>query len=211
MRLSGYVVGSLFFLSMSAAVLCQHSSGGGGYSGVDAGGYSGVSSSGSSSHGGGVSSAGSLGGSHSSSYVPSSGRTKSGKTGSNVVRSNEGARVSNTKPEKRGFFGFHCRKGQDCGVCRRTSTCIVETSCASGLVWNGFSCGPANYYWNDCREIANELATMRAASHAGRQMQGQNDPGMNLTYEMLAREYRSCMARYGGGSLIADANWFDIP
>jgi hypothetical protein len=76
------------------------------------------------------------------------------------------------------------------------------------LVWNGFSCGPANYWWNDCREIAklaNELAAMR------RQMQGQNDPGMNLTYEMLVREYQSCMARYGGGSLIADANWFDIP
>jgi len=202
MRLSGFVVGSLFFLSMSAVVLCQHSSGGGGSSGVGAGGYSGVSSSGSSSHGGGVSSAGSLGGSHSSSYVPSSGRTQSGKTGSNVVRPLEPVKKTAFMP------ALHCRKGQNCGFCRRTSTCIVETSCANGLVWNGFSCGPANYWWNDCREIAklaNELAAMR------RQMQGQNDPGMNLTYEMLVREYQSCMARYGGGSLIADANWFDIP
>jgi hypothetical protein len=200
MRLSGFVVSSLFFLSMSVAVLCQHPAGGGSHpSGGSAGGYSGVPSSGVSSHVGGASSVGSSGGSRSSNYVhPPSERDK---TGSNKVGSSAGIRTSDANSEKRGFFDpIHCKKGQHCFVCQKTGTCIVKTSCANGLVWNGSSCGPAKHLRNDCRQIANELAAMR------RQMLEQNDLSMNLRYEMLVRKYKNCMGLYGGDPLITDAN-----
>lgn len=230
MRLSGFVVVSLLFIFLSVSVLCQHSSGAGGYSGgVSAGGYSGggfsgvsgVSSSG-SSHSGGGSSASSSGASHSSSYAPSSGRTQGEKTGSNTVRTNDRVWVPNAKPEKHGLFGFlhhkkpeqrtavfvppiHCKKGQNCGVCRKTGTCVVETSCANGLVWNGFSCNSQYAWWNDCARIANQLAATR------RQMHGQNDPGLSLIYSMLLRQYQSCLARYGEGPFLADTSLFGLP
>jgi len=224
MRLSGFVAASLLFMVLSVSVLCQHSPGGGGFSGgVSAGGGgSSMSSGGAVSHGGGMSSAGNSGGSHSSSYVPSSGRTEGAKVGSNAARSNESARASNPKSEKRGFFGFlhhqkaqqrtaafvppvRCMRGQNCSVCRKTGTCIVETSCANGLVWNGFSCSAQYAWWNDCAQIASQLAAMR------RQMRGQNDPGLGLMYDLLLRQYQSCQARYGGAPLFADAGWLDLP
>ena len=223
MRLFGFIAALLFSIFLTVNLLGQRSSVGGGHpGGVSAASYSGASSSNVVARSEAVSSAGNSKGSVSSSSVSPSGRTEGAKVGSNTARAKESARVSNTVPEKRGFLGFRhhkqpvqrtavfvpplrCRKGQNCGVCRRTRTCVVETSCANGLVWNGFGCGTVYAWWNDCAQLASQLAAMR------QQMRGQSNPGMSLTYSMLLRQYRSCMARYGGGLLLADASLFDIP
>jgi len=240
MRLSGFVVASLLFVS--ATLVAQHSAAGGGggasaggYSGgSSAGGYSGGSSSGSShsgssssgsssssasSHG---SSAGSSGSSHNSGSASSSGgRTDRGKTGA-VRGSNERARFSNEKPEKKGFFSFlrhkkpepkpaafvppiRCRRGENCRICRGAGNgaCIVETSCATGLVWNGFSCGSQYGWWNDCSGLASQLAAMRR--------QGLGSPGQSLMYRVLLSQYESCMARFGAASFSAYPSLFDTP
>jgi len=239
MRLSALV--SLAILFLSAALVAQHSTSGGGSSssGGYSGGYSGGSSSG-SFHSGGSSSSGSYSGtssshasstgnsgsSHNSGSVSSSGgRTDRGKTGPSALRSsNERARFSNEKPEKKGFFSFfrhrkpatksaafvppiRCRRGENCRICTgtRTGACIVETSCAAGSVWNGISCGPQYAWWSDCSDLANQLAAMR------RQMRGRNDPGQSLMYRVLLSQYEGCLTRFGATSFSSYASLFDLP
>jgi len=239
MRLSALVTVAILFLSL--ALVSQHSTAGGGSSssGGYSGGYSGGASSG-SSHSGGSSSSGSYSGASSShassggnsggtrdsgSVSSSGGRTDRGRTGPSAVRSsNEHARFSNDRPEKKGFFSFfrhkkpepksvafippiRCRRGQNCRICggTRSGACIVETSCAAGSVWNGISCGPQYAWWSDCSDLANQLAGMR------RQMQGRNDPGQSLMYRVLLSQYESCMERFGTVSFSLYPNLFDIP
>jgi hypothetical protein len=242
MRLSALVTLAILFLS--AALVAQHSTAGGGStsSGGYSGGYSGGASSGSSHSGGSsssgsysgtssshASSAGSSGGTHNSGSVSSSGgRADRGKTGSNAVRSSdknggkETARLSTAKPEKKGVFSFlrhrkpepklaafvppiRCRRGENCRICRgaRSGACIVETSCAGGLVWNGISCGPQYAWWSDCSAIASQLAAMRR--------QGLGNPGQNLMYAILLQQYQGCLARVGAASFSSYSSLFDLP
>jgi hypothetical protein len=222
---------ALFFVSATVFSAGGVSGGGGGAGASSGGGSS------SGSHGGGFSG----GGSHSGSggFTSSSQSTSQSSMSSSPARSSSSHTSKPASPETEklemtpGRSLFHpfrkahpiekadfkrpepCFKGS-CEVCppghalTGGGCAVALNSCSYGLVWNGFSCGPANYWNNDCSTFQGQLAAQ------ARFMRGRNDPGQALIYDMLRRQYESCLSRYGGagrwGSLgLSDLAWFGLP
>jgi len=217
MRLSGLVLAAL--LLVSATLLAQHSSGGGGFSGSH-GGYSGGS-------GFSASSAGSHSSSGSASHVASTGSSSSKPSSS----SSKPATKENASQLKKSSWSllhpFRKSKSPQNAAFKRPAPCLkglctpcppgearngkgacvlARNACSYGQSWNGFSCG-LPYWSNDCDALAQQLASQR------RQMQGQNDYGQSLRLRMLQDQYEQCLRRYGSyafSSLLLDTP-FDIP
>ena len=220
MRLSALVIVSILLLSSTLIAQRTSSSGSSASSG-------GSSSSGAShsSYSGGSSSSASSASSHNSSSSASSANSHNSSSSSSHVASTGAAssrslpsfKVASTRetaaPEKRSTRTFwhpfrkaqpvraefrhppRCLK-QPCAVCpaggsRKGGACVVASNvCPAGQSWNGISCG-AQYWFRDCSDLARQLEAQR------RQMRGQNDPGQSLFYQILQRQYESCMARFG--------------
>ena len=208
MRLSALVIVSVLLLSPTLIAQRTSSSGSSASSG-------GSSSSGAShsSYSGGSSSSASSANSHNS----SSSSSHVASTGAASSRSLPSFKVASTRetaaPEKRSMRTFwhpfrkaqpvraefrhppRCLK-QPCAVCpaggsRKGGACVVASNvCPAGQSWNGISCG-AQYWFRDCSDLARQLEAQR------RLMRGQNDPGQSLFYELLLRQYESCMAGFG--------------
>jgi hypothetical protein len=219
MRLSGLVISSILFVSLT--LLAQHSSGGGGGSsgaGGSHGGFSGgsYSSSSGSSHVSSSSASNSSGSSTSSSHPSPSSKLSSSST-------NSKANVETDRKSSRSFFhpfrkeklventNFKrppkCLK-EPCAVCpagsARNGACVVaSSSCLYGQLGNGFACGTQGFS-SDCQALAGQLAAQR------RRMRGQNDPSQNMIYQLLLNQYEQCLRRrnsyaFNGGLL------FDTP
>jgi hypothetical protein len=213
MRLAAFVLALLVFVA--SIFIAQHSL---------AAGASSSGASGGGSHGGGSSSSGSA--SHSSAPSVSHSTTTSAagsKTAQpSMLANNKGNAASEKKTGRSFFHPFRkpvqrvefrrpCLK-EPCSVCppggSRFGKCLVTSTCVSGQVWNGFSCVASNWWFNDCSELAAQLAAQ------ARHMQGTNDPGQAFVYQMLKREYDLCMERagHGLGSYATDeALLFDTP
>ena len=211
MRLAGFVLAILVFAS--SIFIVQHSFAAAGSSSTTSGG---------SSHGGGSGSSSSA--SHSSASSVSHSTTTSGggsKTAQTRLANAKGNAASEKKagrslfhpfrkPVQRVEFRHPCLK-EPCSVCppggSRFGKCVVTSTCVSGQVWNGFSCVASNWWFNDCSELAAQLAAQ------ARHMQGTNDPGQAFVYQMLKREYDLCMERAGRGLssyAIDEALLFDV-
>lgn len=203
MRLPGLVVASILLFSLT--ILGQHASGGGG--GANSGGSHG-SSGFSSGYSGGYSSA-------APSHVGSTSSAVSHTSGS--TSSSSGRATSSVAPEKKGLFSFFHRKpearpsnvssfwppigskkGEVCtclggGSRNAAGQCSFRPqvfACGTGSGWNGYGCA-AQYWSNDCRSIAQQLAAQR------QQMRGQSDYGQSLRYRLLQQQYQQCLMRYG--------------
>ncbi len=221
MRLSGFVIAAVLFVS--ATLLGQHTSGAGGSS-------SGGSSSGAShsSYSGGSSSS-------ASSHSSSSSASHIASTGAAASRLSPSAKLPSTKenaaPEKKGFFSslrhpfrkpvqraefrrpVRCLK-EPCAVCppgesrNGNGACVVANNgCAAGQSWNGFACG-TQYWFNDCRALADQLAAER------QQIRGRNDPGQSLRHRRLQEQYEDCLMRSRlpfGAYAFNDARLLDTP
>lgn len=236
MRRSALVTFAILFLS--AALVAQHSTAGGGLS---SGGYSGGASAGSShnapsfaasysgsssSH---ASSAGNSGSARNSGSVsPSSLRTDRGKTGSSTVRSsdknvcNETARLANAKPEKKGVFSFlrHKKPAPKSADfvpairCKKGENCRICTGARRGRCIVETSC-PGGLVWNGF-SCAPQYAFSSECSGLANQLtsmrrQGLGDPGQSLMYRVLLSQYESCLGRFGMASLGSYPSLFDTP
>jgi hypothetical protein len=208
MRLSGLVLASL--LVVSSALFAQHAGGAGG--GSSSAGSSSAGSSHSSYSGASVSSS-----SHSSS-APShvSSTTSHASSATGAARTAPGKLAPTTKeglaPKKSGPSFWHpfrkpvvtaefrrpepCFK-RPCAVCPpgqshngRGACGVVSSVCSSGQHGNGFGCG-TQYWLNDCRALANQLAMEQ------QRMQGQVSPGESVRYRSLLDQYERCASRYG--------------
>ena len=62
--------------------------------------------------------------------------------------------------------------------------------CSVGQYWNGSSC--LQYQFGNCSELARRLAEERL------NIQGQNDPGESLRYQLLRNQYEQCLRRSRG-------------
>jgi len=91
-----------------------------------------------------------------------------------------------------------CKKGEVCtcfggGSRNASGQCGFQPqvfACSAGWGWNGYACA-AQYWSNDCRGLAQQLAAQR------QQMQGQSDYGQSLRYRLLRQQYQQCLMRYG--------------
>lgn len=211
MRLSGFLFAAV--LVVSVALLSQHSLGGSPSSGGASAG--GASHSGSS---GGSSGSSSMGSARMGSSIRSSSISSASHGGSASPSSPSSSKPSSFKPSPakesgRSFWHpfkkatplrsaafpsqLRCRK-QPCGFCppgqSRNSggACIAPRTyaCAVGQYWNGSSCW--QYQFGDCSELARRLAEERL------NMQGQNDPGGSLRYQLLRNQYEQCLRRGRG-------------
>ncbi len=212
MRLSGFVVASL--LLVSTTLLAQHSSAGSGSSsgGTSSSGVSHSSYSGSSSS---VSSASSHNSSSSAAHSASRGTTASHTSKSNTPSNKLSSNRENAAPEKKSTRSFlhpfrkptpvrtaefhgpiRCLK-EPCAVCppgesrNGKGACVAASNaCLPNQSWNGLACS-TQAWSNNCRALADELAAER------RRMQGQNDPGESLRYQLLREQYQQCLRRFG--------------
>jgi hypothetical protein len=234
MRLSGFVVATILFVSITFQVSGSLAAGGGFSGGAGgsshSGGSSGGSSVGSASPGASRgSSAGSAGSLHSSAGVSSSraGSDRS-KTSPEMRGPKDSARNSNEKSEKRGIFSFfrhkktepqptvvspfRCRFGQNCRVCgngNRNGGCGAPTaaSCGTGQTWNGFGCSAESLFYG-CDDLARQMANARALRR------NDKSGGQSLRYQLLRNQYEQCVRRFGLGRFGAfeftDASLFDL-
>lgn len=235
MRLSGLVVISILLLS--AALIAQHASGGGGSAS-----FSGSSGSG-GSHGGysgGSGSSASSTSSHSSSSSFSHGASTGAVSSHSSVSSSASSKVSSTStkgsasPEQKSSRSFFhpfrkskpvqsaefrrpipCLRGS-CATCpsgqarNGKGACVIASnSCSTGQSWNGFSCGVAQDWFNNCRALEDQLTAQE------RQMQGQHDPGQSLRHQQLRNQYEQCLRRFSlepfGAYAFNDVLRLDIP
>lgn len=218
MRLSCLVTFLLFF---SFPLLAQHSSGASGSGGGSH--SSGASFGGSVSSSSGHASFGSSGASHGSGGSHS-------RVAAPQTRSNLATTTSQRSPlEKRHFFSlpWHkktssqfvswrptpCLNGHNCTPCRAGSRSGVgmcsqpqNVSCFAGQAWGGSYC--QNWWGDECAGLASQLEAQR------RHMQGLNDPGQSLVYQVLGNQYTSCLSRQGlglGFYALNDRSLFNIP
>jgi len=224
MRLSTLVLAFIVLVSVSVALLAQHSSGSPGSASF------GTSSSGGGSHGGSSGGSVSTGSSHGS--TGSASHSATGSAGASRASSSFKPSQTKATPEpikKSGRSFFHpfrkkapletaefvprrCFK-EPCPVCPRgqsrnnAGACVALVNiCPYGEYTTGLPCD-TQYWFNDCSDLARQLESQK------RDMQGLSDLGESLIYQALLRQYENCLAHRGffGLPWIEDASLLDNP